>query len=28
VCQLTCPDQAISWVEEGPYEDHTVVIEY
>jgi len=28
ICQLTCPDQAISWVEEGPYEDHTVVIEY
>ncbi|WOF15460.1 ferredoxin family protein [Methanoplanus sp. FWC-SCC4] len=28
VCQLICPDQAIKWVEEGPYEPHKVVIEF
>jgi len=28
VCQLTCPDQAIHWVEEKPYEAHKVVIEF
>ena len=28
VCQLTCPDQAIHWVEEGPYELMKVAIEY
>ena len=28
VCQLTCPDQAIHWTEEEPYELHKVAIEY
>jgi 2-oxoglutarate ferredoxin oxidoreductase subunit delta len=28
VCQLTCPDQAIHWIEEEPYEPHKVAIEY
>lgn len=28
ICQMTCPDQAISWIEEKPYESHKVVIEY
>ncbi len=28
VCQLICPDQAISWVDEEPYEAHKVVIEF
>jgi 2-oxoglutarate ferredoxin oxidoreductase subunit delta len=28
VCQLTCPDQAITWVEEKPYERKKVAIEY
>ena len=28
VCQFTCPDQAIHWVEEEPYEPHKVAIEY
>ncbi|MCX6683643.1 MAG: 4Fe-4S ferredoxin, partial [Methanoregula sp.] len=28
VCQLTCPDQAIKWVEEQPYEPKKVAIEY
>jgi 2-oxoglutarate ferredoxin oxidoreductase subunit delta len=28
VCQLTCPDQAIHWVEEQPYEPKKVAIEY
>ena len=28
VCQLTCPDQAIHWVEEKPYESKKVAIEY
>ncbi|HJK78831.1 4Fe-4S dicluster domain-containing protein [Methanocorpusculum vombati] len=28
MCQMTCPDQAISWIEEKPYEAHKVVIEY
>ena len=28
VCQLTCPDQAIHWIEEEPYELHKVAIEY
>jgi 2-oxoglutarate ferredoxin oxidoreductase subunit delta len=28
VCQLTCPDQAIRWEEEEPYESQKVAIEY
>ncbi|MCX6691852.1 MAG: 4Fe-4S ferredoxin, partial [Methanoregula sp.] len=28
VCELTCPDQAIHWIEEEPYEPHKVAIEY
>jgi len=28
VCAMICPDQAISWVKEGPYEYHKVVIEF
>ncbi|MDD3976662.1 ferredoxin family protein [Methanomicrobium antiquum] len=28
VCQLICPDQAIHWVEEEPYEPLGVVIEF
>jgi 2-oxoglutarate ferredoxin oxidoreductase subunit delta len=28
ICQMICPDQAISWEEERPYEAHRVVIEY
>ena len=28
VCQLICPDQAIKWIEEEPYEPMKVVIEY
>ena len=28
VCQLTCPDQAIRWVDEEPYELMKVAIEY
>ncbi|MBO4522413.1 MAG: 4Fe-4S dicluster domain-containing protein [Methanomicrobium sp.] len=28
MCQLTCPDQAIKWVEEERFEDMKVVIEY
>jgi 2-oxoglutarate ferredoxin oxidoreductase subunit delta len=28
VCQLTCPDQAIHWIEEEPYKPHKVAIEY
>jgi 2-oxoglutarate ferredoxin oxidoreductase subunit delta len=28
ICQLTCPDQAISLVEEEPYERKKVAIEY
>ncbi len=28
VCQLTCPDQAISFEEEKPYERQKVAIEY
>jgi 2-oxoglutarate ferredoxin oxidoreductase subunit delta len=27
-CALICPDQAIHWEEEKPYEAHKVVIEY
>ena len=28
VCQLTCPDQAILWVEEKPFEKRKVAIEF
>ena len=28
VCQMICPDQAISWEEEGPSEPMKVAIEY
>ncbi|MCQ1538906.1 4Fe-4S dicluster domain-containing protein [Methanocalculus taiwanensis] len=28
VCQMICPDQAISWLHEAPFEPHKVVIEY
>jgi len=28
VCELTCPDQAIHWIDEEPYEPHKVAIEY
>lgn len=28
VCQMICPDQAISWVEEGLYEPHRVEVEF
>jgi 2-oxoglutarate ferredoxin oxidoreductase subunit delta len=28
VCQMICPDQAIHWTEERPYEQQKVVIEY
>jgi 2-oxoglutarate ferredoxin oxidoreductase subunit delta len=28
MCTMICPDQAISWVEEKPYEGQKVVIEY
>lgn len=28
MCQLTCPDQAISWEEERPHERKKVAIEY
>ncbi len=28
VCQLICPDQAIVWEEEEPYEQQKVAIEY
>lgn len=28
VCQLTCPDQAITWVEEKPFEHKKVAIEF
>lgn len=28
VCQMICPDQAIRWVEEKPYNPEKVVIEY
>ncbi|KQC04309.1 MAG: 4Fe-4S ferredoxin [Methanoculleus sp. SDB] len=28
VCQMICPDQAISWEEEKPYEARKVVIEF
>ncbi|MDG6251784.1 4Fe-4S dicluster domain-containing protein [Methanocalculus sp.] len=28
VCQTICPDQAIRWVQEAPFEPHKVVIEY
>jgi len=28
VCAMICPDQAISWVKEKPYEYHKVVIEF
>ncbi|MDD3574776.1 MAG: 4Fe-4S ferredoxin, partial [Methanospirillum sp.] len=28
VCALICPDQAIRWVPEKPYEPMKVVIEY
>jgi 2-oxoglutarate ferredoxin oxidoreductase subunit delta len=27
-CQMICPDQAISWEEEEPYEREKVAIEY
>jgi 2-oxoglutarate ferredoxin oxidoreductase subunit delta len=28
MCQMICPDQAISWVEEKPFEPKKVEIEY
>ncbi len=28
MCQIICPDQAISWVDEKPLEESKVVIEY
>ncbi|MDN7024214.1 4Fe-4S dicluster domain-containing protein [Methanoculleus sp. FWC-SCC1] len=28
VCQMICPDQAIHWKEEEPYEAHRVEVEY
>lgn len=28
VCQMICPDQAIEWIDEEPYEGQKVVIEY
>ena len=28
MCQMICPDQAISWVEEKPFEPKNVEIEY
>lgn len=28
VCQMICPDQAIHWEEEKPYEPRKVVIEF
>ncbi|MHC1626176.1 MAG: 4Fe-4S dicluster domain-containing protein [Methanoculleaceae archaeon] len=28
MCQMICPDQAIFWQEEEPYEPHRVVIEF
>ncbi|MCP1663205.1 MAG: ferredoxin family protein [Methanocalculus sp. MSAO_Arc1] len=28
VCQMICPDQAINWIPEAPFEPQKVVIEY
>jgi len=28
MCQMICPDQAIHWQDERPYEPHRVVIEF
>jgi len=28
MCKRICPDQAISWIDEKPYESKTVEIEY
>ncbi|NLC91788.1 MAG: 4Fe-4S ferredoxin, partial [Methanocorpusculum parvum] len=28
MCQMICPDQAISWIDEKPFEPQKVVIEY
>lgn len=28
MCQMTCPDQAISWVDEKPSEPHKVEVEF
>ncbi|HJJ47565.1 MAG TPA: ferredoxin family protein [Methanocorpusculum sp.] len=28
MCQTICPDQAISWIEEKPFEAHKAVIEF
>ena len=28
MCQMICPDQAISWVDEEPFEEKKVEIEY
>lgn len=28
VCHMICPDQAISWVEEKPFEPHRVEVEF
>ncbi|RQD85129.1 MAG: 4Fe-4S dicluster domain-containing protein [Methanocalculus sp. MSAO_Arc2] len=28
ICQMICPDQAINWVPEAPFEPQKVVIEY
>jgi 2-oxoglutarate ferredoxin oxidoreductase subunit delta len=27
VCQMICPDQAITWVDEDPYSPEKVVVE-
>ena len=28
MCQMICPDQAIRWVAEKPYEPHSVEVEF
>ncbi|HJJ28935.1 MAG TPA: ferredoxin family protein [Methanocorpusculum sp.] len=28
MCQTICPDQAISWIDEAPFEEHKAVIEF
>lgn len=28
VCQMICPDQAIAWVDERPFEPHKVEVEF
>ncbi|MCC7566536.1 MAG: 4Fe-4S binding protein [Methanomicrobiaceae archaeon] len=28
MCQMICPDQAIAWEEERPYEPHRVEVEF